>query len=640
MMPALIIAAGRGTRLRPYSEERPKSLFELAPGKTIASFILDRLERRGFREIYLVTRPEYGRMFEEELGGRARVIELDVEEEEFGNLYPVFWAVRKLGLDRFLLLMSDHIFEYEMLERITSAEPGKAFVVCLDRSPEWDKAEEGLKLRLRGWDVVDVGKRLPPVHGIDTGLIMVLPRARRFIEEAYRRHGAGASISQALRLAAGEGEVGYVDVTGLAWMDVDTPRDLLKARDLYWDIVRREISRGCRSATSRLLVRPVSGRISVWLYRNGVRLCPAYMPLLAFLAASAASLLIYAGLHTAAALTVYAYLVLDGMFEDLSSLAGGVSGRENALKSLLGVTSEVLLVLAVSLAAGGGAARLLGPMAASGVAAVSYASGLAASLGPGWDAPPGDPPPFAAKEARMLSVSASLLLGAPWAALYYLSASTYIFLAYTMLAVGMGISFTSARRERRRPLPVVVLDEEDVRGYLRAGLESLISNSAKLVVGMFLISLVRPYVPGLSLDLGYLSVGSHTAISALQGVLIIFYGYRILQSLSLILEMAADVVSERLRITGSAYRSLVLNASYVTLLVIVWYAMTPIATSAPEQLRPAFLAASLVVLSMILVLGYRLFKVAKHGLAGVWNRALGAVVDRIARHHVEGAEKG
>jgi phosphatidylglycerophosphate synthase len=85
MLPVVIVAGGVASRLRPYSEERPKSLMELEPGLTIADFILERFRRAGLSPVYLVTRKEFPEVFRSKLGSSVAI--LTVDREEFGNLY-------------------------------------------------------------------------------------------------------------------------------------------------------------------------------------------------------------------------------------------------------------------------------------------------------------------------------------------------------------------------------------------------------------------------------------------------------------------------------------------------------------------------------------------------------------------------
>jgi len=159
MFPVVIIAGGVASRLEPYSGETHKCLMELEPDVTILGFIMKRIEKINPPRILIVIRPQFKNMFEERLKGKAELVETDVEE--FGNLYSVSLATKRLDAGSFLLLMSDHIFEQSTLDRLLSLRSQAAFTVCLDKKPSQAEAREGLKLALRGGAVVDADKTAP-----------------------------------------------------------------------------------------------------------------------------------------------------------------------------------------------------------------------------------------------------------------------------------------------------------------------------------------------------------------------------------------------------------------------------------------------------------------------------------------------
>ena len=53
-MKAMILAAGRGTRLRPLTLKKPKALVELR-GSPLLNIVINRLARQGFTEIIVNT---------------------------------------------------------------------------------------------------------------------------------------------------------------------------------------------------------------------------------------------------------------------------------------------------------------------------------------------------------------------------------------------------------------------------------------------------------------------------------------------------------------------------------------------------------------------------------------------------------
>ena len=69
-MKAMLLAAGRGERLRPLTDEVPKALVEAA-GKPLIAWHLERLARAGFREA-VINVSHLGERIIERIGDGAR----------------------------------------------------------------------------------------------------------------------------------------------------------------------------------------------------------------------------------------------------------------------------------------------------------------------------------------------------------------------------------------------------------------------------------------------------------------------------------------------------------------------------------------------------------------------------------------
>jgi len=234
---AIILAAGVGSRLRPFSEASPKCLMELEPGTSILDFILERVRRAGLKRIIVVTRSEFSHSFRARLPNDVELVELDLDS--FENLYSLWMAAGRVD-GNFLVLMSDHIFEYELLRRVLNeaVKAQEAFVLCLDKEPSVIEAEEGLKLMLLSGRIVEADKSLKPLYGIDdpspfgVGRFGLHPSPfRRFSPWPGLRPlplplpGLGVTgvievlfdVAVIKMLRAAENQVGFIDVTGLLW---------------------------------------------------------------------------------------------------------------------------------------------------------------------------------------------------------------------------------------------------------------------------------------------------------------------------------------------------------------------------------------------------------------------------------------
>jgi len=267
-----------------------------------------------------------------------------VDLEEFSNLYSVYTALKHVK-PPFLVAMSDHVFEYEVLRRILSHRSSRAFTIYLDREPSRAEAQEGLKVKLVRGVVVAVGKSLESRYGIDTGLILVREKAYAYVERVISEKGPTASIGDALDLAAREGEVDYVDVTGLLWKDVDTAEDLAKARALSKRILIRDYGKRCSGPLTLALIRPATLRLAA-LEPPSARARAALL---------AASLLLALGALTLSAapppqpILAFALLYAVAFLEDLADLVAVLARRGEGLVRVVALAELVAEVGVLSL---------------------------------------------------------------------------------------------------------------------------------------------------------------------------------------------------------------------------------------------------------------------------------------------------
>jgi MurNAc alpha-1-phosphate uridylyltransferase len=107
-MKVMLLAAGRGERLRPLTDEVPKALVEAA-GKPLIGWHLERLARAGFRDA-VINVSHLGARIEERLGDGARYgmrIAYSRERERLETAGGIANALSLLGRAPFLLVNAD-----------------------------------------------------------------------------------------------------------------------------------------------------------------------------------------------------------------------------------------------------------------------------------------------------------------------------------------------------------------------------------------------------------------------------------------------------------------------------------------------------------------------------------------------------
>ena len=221
MASALILAAGRGERLRPLTDHRPKPLL-VAGGRALVEWQVESLVRGGFTDL-VVNHAHLGAMIEETLGDGTRFsarIRYSAESPALETAGGIVKALPLLASGPFAVVSGDinTDFDYAKLrariERI-AAEPAAfvAHLVLVD-NPSWHAAGD---MGLAGGRITREGPRLtygnigvfhPAMFaGIAPGThLKLFPWAYRFVDEGRvsgeRYTGAWDNVGTAAQLAA------------------------------------------------------------------------------------------------------------------------------------------------------------------------------------------------------------------------------------------------------------------------------------------------------------------------------------------------------------------------------------------------------------------------------------------------------
>ncbi len=113
-MKAMILAAGRGVRMRPLTDTTPKSLLA-AGGKPLIAWQLEKLARAGFAEV-VINHAHLGHMIEAELGDGSRFglsIGYSPEGEALETAGGIALALPLLGAQPFLVINADVYSDYD-----------------------------------------------------------------------------------------------------------------------------------------------------------------------------------------------------------------------------------------------------------------------------------------------------------------------------------------------------------------------------------------------------------------------------------------------------------------------------------------------------------------------------------------------
>jgi MurNAc alpha-1-phosphate uridylyltransferase len=210
-MKAMLLAAGRGERLRPITDHLPKALVE-AGGKPLIGWHLERLARAGFREA-VINVSHLGERIVERLGdGRAYGLRLHYsrERERLETAGGIANALPLLGTEPFLLVNADVYCGCDFARlRGVSLGDRLAHLVVVPNPPHKAKGD----FELRGGLIVGDD---PAPRYTYSGVALMNPAL-----VAPVKPGEKAALAPLLYAAAGNWRLGGELYEGL-WQDVGT----------------------------------------------------------------------------------------------------------------------------------------------------------------------------------------------------------------------------------------------------------------------------------------------------------------------------------------------------------------------------------------------------------------------------------
>jgi choline kinase len=233
-LPAVILAAGQGLRLREESGGVPKPLTPLL-GLTLLEHTVLSCRAIGVTECYVIV--GYGKeqllphIAELAARHRMRLYGVDNPQWQEGNGTSALAAAPYLTRP-FLLLMCDHIFDPSMLQALlTAGHCSQSCLLAVDhRVADIFDLADATKVRLHGQTIMAIGKELTSFDAIDTGLFLCQPLVFKALEHA-RAKGDG-SLTAGMRRLIEAVQLHAVDMGNRFWCDIDTPQSLEHAERL------------------------------------------------------------------------------------------------------------------------------------------------------------------------------------------------------------------------------------------------------------------------------------------------------------------------------------------------------------------------------------------------------------------------
>lgn len=257
---AVIIAAGNGSRLQGYQNASPKPLVKVG-GIPLLERVIRSAKKIGITEFVIV------------IGYQAARIRKTINARKLG--VKITWVrnidwrspnglsvlkAEKYVSGNFLLMMSDHIFDPKILQKVKDIDLNKdAGLLCIDYGlNRVQNLDDATKVRTEQNRMINLGKSLTDFNAIDIGIFVCNPELFDALRQSQSR--GDESLSGGIRVLAEEGRMRTFNIGDAYWQDVDTIPDAYNAERL--------LLRATRSQGDGVIARNINRKVSNFITKG------------------------------------------------------------------------------------------------------------------------------------------------------------------------------------------------------------------------------------------------------------------------------------------------------------------------------------------------------------------------------------
>jgi len=239
-MIGLVLAAGAGRRLRPYTDTLPKALVPVAGDTTILDIALGNLAAVGLTDVVVVVGyaadavEERVDALQARHGVKLTLVHND-RAEEWNNAYSL-WLARDHFAEGALLVNGDTVHPASV-EQTLLARRGPGVLLAIDAGKKCADEEMKTVFDERG-QLTRITKRMDPAeaYGEYIGATLIEPHAAAGLADAleatWRRDPDRYYEDGYQEYADRGGEVRAAPIGDVPWVEVDNHDDLARAREI------------------------------------------------------------------------------------------------------------------------------------------------------------------------------------------------------------------------------------------------------------------------------------------------------------------------------------------------------------------------------------------------------------------------
>ncbi len=243
-MQAVILTAGEGTRMRPLTLTRPKTMLPVG-GKPILQYNVEALRDAGITEILLIVGYKE-EMVKEHFGNGNKIgvnINYITQKERLGTAHAIGHS-REFIKEDFVVLNGDIILDPELLRELISNYNSSLADTMMVLTEVEDPSSFGVVEIKEGQITNIIEKPLPgeaPSNLINTGIYVFNQDILSKIEKTELSPRGEYEITDSLQMQINEGKKVQGLTTNKKWIDVGRPWELLEINEEFLDKMDKEI---------------------------------------------------------------------------------------------------------------------------------------------------------------------------------------------------------------------------------------------------------------------------------------------------------------------------------------------------------------------------------------------------------------
>ncbi|MBD3249553.1 NTP transferase domain-containing protein [Candidatus Woesearchaeota archaeon] len=220
---AVIMAAGKGTRMLPLTKTTPKVLIDIN-GKPFLHYVIANLKKSGFEEFGIIAGylREKVEEFVKQNNINATIIE---QKEQMGTGHAVMQAKEFTGDDPFIVLGGDNLFSVDDLKSINKDDK---LCYVIGKQMQGDISRYGVfRINDSMLEKIEEKPKIPPSDIINIGLYKFTPDIWPALDSIELSERGEYELTDAVNILAEKGKVKALKLEDY-WLDLGCKEDIPK----------------------------------------------------------------------------------------------------------------------------------------------------------------------------------------------------------------------------------------------------------------------------------------------------------------------------------------------------------------------------------------------------------------------------